>query len=120
MSATVVLLGGYVLLLALGALGVERLGRVSTSPRTSRVLAGHRRAVGEQDAAAAGADPSHWPHTDSRALHEVIARVVAVAALVLALVVLLVHHSAADVAVLLVPLVVAVAVLTRLMRARRG
>lgn len=98
MSAVVVIVACYGVVLVGIAAGLHRLGRISTSPWASRVTLGHRRAVGEE---AVPEDPrSDWPHSDAPVVYTAMGLVAAVAAVVLCLGVLLVHHKPFDIVVL--------------------
>jgi hypothetical protein len=106
-----VIIAGYAALLLAGALGLHRLGKVN---RISRVLAGHRRALGDDRS---GLPDSDWPGSENRRLHTGIALVAAVAATVLPAVEMLRHHRSAELLVLAAIALAGVATIEHLRRA---
>jgi hypothetical protein len=87
----------YATLAELAALGINRVGVISARRRPG----------------ATGDDVMPWPHVGSLALHRVVAAVAVAAALLLVLVMAVLHHSAADLAALTVPLVFGLMLLGR-------
>jgi hypothetical protein len=79
----------YATFAELAALGINRVGVISA-----------RRRPGAADSD----DAMPWPHVGSLALHRVIAGVAEAAAVLLVLVMAVLHHGAADLTVLAVPL----------------
>lgn len=92
-----VFIAGYALLLLLAAAGLRRIGRVSTDPWSSRVLAAYRAQAREPLEPATGAD---WPHSEVPRLHTAIAAVPCAAAALLCLAELVRHHEPAAVVLL--------------------
>ena len=112
MSADVVVLTLYSLLLSGAAHGLRALGRRSSSPYASRVLAGHLRATGEEPEPLQDDD---WPHSEVPRLYAGMALVAALAATALSVAGLALQ----DAAVLSsLALVVAVLTVVRLVRPR--
>jgi len=99
MHAEVLFVAGYAATLLAASAGLHRLGRVNTSPWRGRVLAGHRRALGEHGR---GQHPtrSDWPHSEVPHLHTGIALVAVVAAILLAVAELARHHRPPEVLLL--------------------
>lgn len=77
MSIDVLVLTVYSFVLSCAALGLRALGRRSTSPYASRVMAGHLRATGEEPEPLSGDD---WPHSEVPRLYVGMAVVAALAA----------------------------------------
>ncbi|HET7739176.1 MAG TPA: hypothetical protein VFL67_00835, partial [Mycobacterium sp.] len=90
MSADVVFVACYALVLVACAAGLHRVGRLNTSPWASRVTAGHRRAVG--DHAPSSDQRGEWPHSDAPAVYTVMGLVATAAAIVLVTAELVIHH----------------------------
>ena len=114
MSADVVVLTTYSLVLSGAAYGLRALGRRSTSPWSSRALAGHLRATGEKP------EPLHdddWPHSEVPRLYARMALVAAVAATALSIAGLVLQDGGVGAGLALAALVVAVLTLRRLARA---
>jgi hypothetical protein len=88
---------GYALFTELAALGIMRVGVIAA-----------RRAAG-----VAEGESLPWPHDGSITLHTVVATVATVAAVLLALVIAAIHHSAVDLALLAVPVALGTVVLAR-------
>jgi hypothetical protein len=89
---------GYTTAVIAGALGLDWVGETTA----------HRRPGAGRDEPALP-----WPHRESIAIHTVIATVAAFAGLLVVAAVAIVHHSLADLLVMAVPTVLAVAVLRR-------
>lgn len=100
---------GYSLLLTGGALGLHRLGRVDSSPWSSRALAGYRAQTSDSPTPV---PPEAFPHRDAGRLHSAVAAVACVAALLVAAAQLPRHHGPAE-AVLLGGCVLAAAAALR-------
>lgn len=98
MDGAAAFVAGYATLAELAALGINRVGVISA-----------RRQAG----AVADGDTLPWPHVGSIALHRVVAAVAMTAAVLLALVMAVLHHSGADLAVLAVPVLVGLIALGR-------
>ncbi|MBI1759780.1 MAG: hypothetical protein HYR62_11245 [Actinobacteria bacterium] len=118
---------GYANVLLLIALGLHRLGRVNTSPWSSRALAGHQRRHSD-DAPHDGSPPGDmgpdhdlpaWPHGEPRRLHTGIAMIAATAAMVLVVAAMVRHHATAEVLLLTATGVAAGALVARLGNALR-
>lgn len=113
-----IFVAAYTAVLLGAAAGLHRLGRVDPSPWRSRVLAGHRRAVGAMPAPHRS-DPD-WPHSEVPRLYTGIGTVAAAAAAVLPAAVLVGYHRPAEVLLLGVAIGVAAAALARLVAALRA
>lgn len=113
MSIEVALLSTY----SLGLLGIGQalraLGRRSTSPWASRILAGHLRATGQKPEPLADDD---WPHSEVPRLYAGMGLVAALAASALSLGSLALHPSGAAVALPLAVLALAVLSVLRMTR----
>lgn len=111
MSTDVVVLAAYSLVLSCAAHGLRALGRRSSSPYASRVLAGHLRATGEQP------EPlgDDWPHSEVPRLYVGMALVAALAATALSVASLALQDGTG-----LPLLALVVAALTLLRLGRRG
>ena len=81
-------LSGYAVLLIAVAAGLNRLGRRSTDPWSSRMLTASRQPGASSDAVH---EPG-WPHSEVPAFHVVVGMVALGAALLLVLVSLVRHH----------------------------
>lgn len=94
-SGEAAFLAAYALALAGIATGVERLGRMSTTPEASRALAAARRSA--PHLADSDGDPrADWPHSEVPRLHAGVALVAVAAGATLVLVALLRHHRLAE------------------------
>lgn len=87
----------YGALLLLGSFGLIRLGRVSTSPWSSRALAGHRRQEPEPNEVST---MTQWPHSEVPKLHSTVAAVASAAAALVATTELIRHHQPVEMALL--------------------
>lgn len=105
---------GYLLAL----LGVSALlmyyGRQPTNAWSSRLFAGHRRAVPE--AAPSPGEEADWPHSEAHRFHRVVCAFVSVVAVVLGLVGLVRNHRPAELAALAAVTVVHLALVAVLLR----
>ena len=99
MDSAVVFAASYATLAVLAALGLDRVGRVANRRARPAIKPG---------------DALPWPHGGSVALHTVIAAVAAGAGIVIAGVFAVGHHRPGELALLAVPVVIGLAVLTRL------
>lgn len=97
MSFEATFVTAYGALLLLLAVGLFRLGRVSTSPWTGRVLAAYRSQAPQPPERAGHAD---WPHSEVPALHTALAAVASAAAATLAAAELVRNHAWPEVLVL--------------------
>ncbi|HVT21465.1 MAG TPA: hypothetical protein VHE57_08775 [Mycobacteriales bacterium] len=88
---------GYATIAEVGALGLRRLGVV----------------VARRQPGALRGEAMTWPHLGSAELHSVVAWVATAAAVLLACVMAILHHGAADLAVLAVPIVLGAVMLGR-------
>jgi hypothetical protein len=118
MDPIVFFVAAYTGVLLVAAAGLHRLGRIDTSPWRSRVLAGHRRAIGavpwrERSSA-------DWPHSEVPRLYTGIGAVAAAAAVVLPAGLLVAHHRLPEVAVLGPATVLALWFLGKLMATLRS
>ncbi|MCW2605915.1 MAG: hypothetical protein JWO60_608 [Frankiales bacterium] len=110
------LLTTYALVLLGVAEGLRALGRRSTAPSASRTLAGHLRATGAAVDTSADAE---WPHVEVPRLHAVIGLVAVLAAALLSLGSLGLHHDGPLVALALTVLVLSVLSGVRMARSLR-
>ena len=83
----------YGLLLLAAGRGLHRLGRLSSSAWSSRVLAGYRQQASEPVEPATAQD---WPHSEVPRLHTALALVATAAALLLCAAELVRHHRPAE------------------------
>ncbi|MHB9861526.1 hypothetical protein [Streptomyces sp. YIM S03343] len=98
MSAEILIVAAYVLVLLAVVAVLDLYGRQPTSAWASRVFAGYRRAVPE---APEPAHPDDWPHSEVSRFHRVISLAVSGVAVVLTTAELVRHHRTAEAAVLL-------------------
>ena len=112
--------GGFVAVYAVGLLlfscGLFRLGRVSTSPWRSRVLAAYRDQAPEPLDAVTGAD---WPHSEVARLYTVAACVASTAATLLSAAELARRHHSFEVLALGTPALAGFIVTAGLVRRMR-
>lgn len=111
MRAEVVFVAGYAGVLVAAAVGLRRLGRVNSSPWSSRLFAAYRRQVPDAPLPEVAVD---WPHTEARRLYSGMAMVAALAAVVLAGVELARHHRPVEAVVLALVVVAGLVVVGRL------
>lgn len=116
MTVEVVLLSSYSLGLLVAAYALRALGRRSTSPWTSRTLAGHLRATGVQPEPLTDDD---WPHSEVPRLYAGMGLVAALAAAALSLVTLALDRHGAVVALPVSVLVLAAVSVLRMARSLR-
>ena len=90
---------GYATAVVAGALGLDWVGEATARRRPG---------------ATPGEQSPIWPHSDSIAIHTVVAMVAALAGLLVLVAIAVGHHSAPDLLVLVVPSAFAVGVLQRL------
>ncbi len=117
MSGEVLFVCGYALALAAGAVGLHRLGRVSTDAWSSRLFAAYRAQVPDTPTPAS---PTDWPHAEAGRLHTAIGAVAAAAGALLCAGEAVRHHRAGELAALVVTAAVTVTVLGRLARRALG
>jgi hypothetical protein len=104
-------IAGYAVVLLLAALGLRRLGRVTTDPWSSRALAAYRASATNPVEPATHED---WPHSEVPRLHSGLGAVACLAASLLCLAELVRSHDAVALAVLMPLALLAAAAAVRL------
>lgn len=115
MHAEAAFLAGYALMLVAVAAGLESLGRRSTAPWASRMLAASR----PSDASQAG-EEAGWPHSELPGFHLGVSGVVLAAAMLLTVASIVRHHNPTELAVQLPLLVLILKRIVRLLSRHRA
>lgn len=117
MSAEVVILASYAMVLVGVAHGLRALGRRSTSPWSSRALAGHVRATRGEPEPVSNED---WPHNEVPRLYAAMGLLASLAATALSITGLVLHPDGAALPLMLFASVLSAFTVWRMTTSLRG